>query len=56
MRRCAQGAGRGALAWGVRLVPFDIGDRYTLPPLGFLSIGAAELGAAPGIETGGGDV
>ncbi|CAI9177687.1 unnamed protein product [Rangifer tarandus platyrhynchus] len=35
VRRCAQGAEKGALAWGVRLAPLGIGEREnTLPPLG----------------------
>ena len=35
VRRCAKGAEKGALAWGVRLTPLGIGEREnTLPPLG----------------------
>lgn len=35
VRRCAQGAEKGALAWGVRLAPLGTGERdNTLPPLG----------------------
>lgn len=49
MRRCAQGAERGAQAWGARLTPLDVGDRDIPFHLwGLRSIGAAEFGAAPG--------
>lgn len=49
VRRCAQGAERGAQAWSARLTPLDVGDRDTPFHLwGLRSIGAAEFGVAPG--------
>lgn len=34
VRRCGQGAERGAQACGARLTLLGVGDRYTLPSLG----------------------
>lgn len=43
VRRCAQSAEKGALAWGVRLAPLGIGERERTP---FHLWGSCSFGAA----------
>lgn len=57
VRRCGQGAERGAQAWGARLAPLGVGVRdapFHIGGLGLLGPRSSEWPRVP--ETGGGDV